>query len=79
MVNKLLILQTRKEVLKNTYAAKDGLYQHYNQSLIAGTRDFPRDRTGDFKLSLNDTSNKTERGRDSDVLFFAATMEHILL
>ena len=32
-----------EEGLKNTYEAKDGLYQHYIKLLIADTRDFPRD------------------------------------
>ena len=38
---------THEEGLKNAYGAKDGLYQHYNKLLIAGTRDFPRDHTDD--------------------------------
>ena len=45
---------TDEEGLK-THKAKDGLYQHYNKLLIAGTRDFPRDHIDDLKLPMNDT------------------------
>ena len=36
-----------EEGLKNAYEAKDGLYQHCNKLLIAGTRDFPTDLLDD--------------------------------
>ena len=48
---------------------KDGLYQHYNKLFIAGTKDFPVDHIGDFKLPFDDTLNKTKRGRDADAYY----------
>ena len=55
--------------MKNAYEAKDGLYQHYNKLLIAGTRDFPRDRIDDSKLPMNDTLNEAHRGRTADAYY----------
>ena len=52
--------------LKRAYETKDGLYQHYNELFIAGTKDFPVDHTDDLKLLFNDTLNETKRGRDAD-------------
>ena len=63
-----MILQTGK-VCKNTYGAKYGLYQHYNKLFVAGTRDWPGDAIDDLKLPMNDTLNKTKRGRDSDAYY----------
>ena len=60
---------TDEDCLKNTYKAKDGLYQHYNKLFIAGTRDWPGDAIDDLKLSRNDTLNKTKRGRDADAYY----------
>ena len=54
--------------MKNAYAAKGGLYQHYTL-FIAGTQDFPRDHTDDLKLQMNGTLYKTKRGRDSDAYY----------
>ena len=48
--------------MKRAYDTKDGFYQHYNQLFIAGTKD-PIDMVDDLKLPLNDTLNKTTRGR----------------
>ena len=39
---------TDEEGLNNAYGAKYGLYQHYNKSFIADTRDFPRDHIDDY-------------------------------
>ena len=54
-----------EEGLKRAYETKDGLYQHYNKLLIAGTKD-PIDVVDDLKLPFNDTLNKTTRGRTAD-------------
>ena len=45
---------TDDEGLRLAYEAKYGLYKHYNLC-IAGTKDFPVDRIGDFKSLFNDT------------------------
>jgi hypothetical protein len=58
-----------EEGLKRAYDTKDGLYQHYNKLFIAGTRDFPGDHIDDLKLPLDDTLNKTKRGRDADAYY----------
>jgi len=58
-----------EEGLKRSYASQDGLYQHYNKLFIAGTRDFPGDHIDDLKLPLDDTLNKTKRGRDADAYY----------
>ena len=55
--------------MNRAYAAKDGLYQHYNKLFIAGTKDFPQDRTDDLKLSFDGTINKAKRGRDADMYY----------
>ena len=60
---------TDEEGLENAYEAKYGLYQHYNNLFIAGTRDFPRDHIDDLKLQMNGTLNKTHRGRDADAYY----------
>ena len=60
---------TDEEGLKRAYDTTDGLYQHYNKLFIAGTRDFPGDYIDDLKLPLNDTLNKTKRGRDADAYY----------
>ena len=52
--------------MKLAYETKDGLYQHYNKLLTAGTKDFPTDHTDDLKLPFDDTLNETKRGRDAD-------------
>ena len=56
---------TDEEGLKRAYGTNDGLYQHYNKLFIAGTKD-PIDMVDDLKLPLNDTLNKTTRGRTAD-------------
>ena len=43
---------TDEEGLKRAYEAKDGLYQHYNNLFIAGTKDFPVDHTDDFRTTI---------------------------
>ena len=48
---------TDEEGLKRAYETKDGLYQHYNKLLIAGTRDFPVDHIDDLKLPFDDKLN----------------------
>ena len=60
---------TDEEGLKRAYDTKDGLYQHYNKLFIAGTKDFPQDHIDDLKLPLDDTLNKTKRGRDADAYY----------
>ena len=60
---------TDEEGLKQAYESKDGLHQHYNELFIAGTRDWPSDTIDDLKLPMNDTLNKTTRGRDSDAYY----------
>ena len=57
---------TDEEGLKQAYESKDVLHQHYNKLFIAGIRDWPGDAIDDLKLPMNDTLNKTKRGRDSD-------------
>ena len=57
---------TDEEGLKLAYETKDGLYQHYNKLLTAGTRDFPVDHIDNLKLPFDDTLNKTKRGRDAE-------------
>ena len=56
---------TDEEGLKRAYETKDGLYQHYNKLFIAGAKD-PIYMVDDLKLSLDDTLNKTTRGRTAD-------------
>ena len=51
------------------YDTKDGLYQHYNKLLTAGTKDFPQDHIDDLQLIFDDTLNKTKRGRDADAYY----------
>ena len=58
-----------EEGLRLAYESKDGLHQHYNKLLIAGTRDFPTDHIDDLKLPFDDTLNKTKRGRDADMYY----------
>ena len=53
---------TDEEGFKQAYEPKNGLHQHYDKMFIAGARDFPRYRIDCFKLPMNGTSNKTERG-----------------
>ena len=52
--------------MKLAYDTKYGLYKHYDKRFIAGTKDFPTDRTDGLKLPFGGTSNKTKRGRDAD-------------
>ena len=49
--------------MKRAYGAKYGLYQHYNELFIAGTKDFPQDHIDDLKLQFDDTLHETKRGR----------------
>ena len=51
------------------YETNYGLYQHYNKSFTAGTKDFPVDHIDDLKLQFDDTWNKTKRGRDADAYY----------
>ena len=60
---------TDEEGLKRAYDTQDGLYQHYNKLFIAGTKDFPQDHLDDLKLPVDDTLNKTKRGRDADAYY----------
>ena len=60
---------TDEEGLKQAYESKDGLHQHYNTLFIAGPRDFPRDHIDDLKLPINDSLNKTHRGRTADAYY----------
>ena len=60
---------TDEEGLKLAYETKHGLYQHYNKPFIAGAKHFPRDHTDDLNLPLDDTLNKTKRGRDADAYY----------
>ena len=46
---------TDEEGLKRAYAAKYGLYQHYNTLSIAGTKDWPNDAIDVLKLSFDNT------------------------
>ena len=55
--------------LRLTYETKDGLYQHYNELFIAGTKDFPQDYIDDLKLQFDGTLDKTKRGRDADAYY----------
>ena len=55
--------------MKQAYESRDGLHQHYLKLFIAGTRDWPGDAIDDLKLPMNDTLNKTKRGRDSDAYY----------
>ena len=57
------------EGLRLAYETNDGLYQHYNKSFIAGTRDFPADHIDGLKLPFDDTLNKTKRCRDADAYY----------
>ena len=36
-----------EEGLRRAYDTRDGLYQHYNKLVTAGTKDFPVDHTDD--------------------------------
>ena len=60
---------TDGEGLKLAFGTNDGLYQHYNKLLHAGTKDFPTDHIDDLKLQTNDTLNITKRGRDADMYY----------
>ena len=55
--------------MKRAYDTRDGLYQHYNKLFIAGTKDFPQDHIYGLKLPLDDTLDKTKRGRDADAYY----------
>ena len=41
-----------EEGLRLAYESKDGLYQHYDNSFIAGTNDFPQDHIDDWKFTV---------------------------
>ena len=58
-----------EEGLKQAYETRDGLYQHYNELFIAGTKDFPQDHKDDLKLPYNNTLNTTKRGRNADMYY----------
>ena len=58
-----------EEGLKRADGTRDGLYQHYNKLLIAGTKNFPKDHIDDLKLPFDGTLNKTQRGRDADAYY----------
>ena len=55
--------------MKLAYEKENGLYQHYSQLLIAGTKDWPGDAIDDLKPPFDDTLNNTKRGRDSDAYY----------
>ena len=56
---------TDEEGLKRAYETKHCLYQHYNESYIAGTKD-PTDMADDLQLPFDDTLNNTTRGKTAD-------------
>ena len=56
---------TDEEGLKRAYESRDGLYQHYNILLLAGTKD-PIDMVDDLKLPFDDILNNTTRGTTAD-------------
>ena len=60
-----------EEGLKRAYDTKYGLYQHYNELFIAGTKNFPQDHLDDLKLPFDGTLNKTKRGRDADAYYIS--------
>ena len=60
---------TDEEGSRLAYDTKHGLYQHYNKLYIAGTKDFPTDHIDGLKLHVDDTLNKTKRGRDADAYY----------
>ena len=51
------------------YETNYGLYQPSNKLFIAGTKDFPTDHFDDLKLHVDDTLNKTKRGRYADAYY----------
>ena len=55
--------------MKGAYDTKDGLYQHYNELFIAGTKDFPVDHIDDLKLPCDDILNNTTRGKTADAYY----------
>ena len=55
--------------MKLAHGTKDVLYQHDNELLIAGTKDFPADPIDDLKQPFDDTLNKTHRGRTVDAYY----------
>ena len=55
--------------MRLAYETKDGLHQHYNNLLIAGTKDFPTDHIDDLELPFDDTSNKTTIGKTVDAYY----------
>ena len=57
-----------EEGLRLAYETKNGLYQHFNELFIAGTKDWPGDAIDDLKLPF-DTLNKTKRGRGADAYY----------
>ena len=66
-----------EEGLKRAYETKDGLCQHYNKLIIAGTED-PINMVDDLKLPLDDTLNITTRGNTADA-YYRSHHEKILL
>ena len=54
--------------LKLAYETKDGLHQHSNRLLVAGTKD-PIDMADDLKLPLDDTLNITTGGKTADAYY----------
>ena len=60
---------TDEEGLKRAYDTKDGLYQHYNKSFIAGTKTYHKTILMIWKLPFDDTLNTTKRGRDADAYY----------
>ena len=41
-----------EEGLKRACGTRDGLYQHYDKSFIAGTKDFPQDHIDDLQITI---------------------------
>ena len=60
---------TDEEGLKQAYESRDGLHQPFNKLCIAGTRNWPTDAIDALKSQMNDTLNKTKRGRDADAYY----------
>ena len=67
-----------EEGLKRAYDTKYGLYQHYNELFIAGTRDFPTDHLDDLRLPFDGTLHNTTRGKKQQMLSIDFTTKSLL-
>ena len=59
-----------EEGLKRAYETRDGLYQHYNELFIAGTKD-PIGFADDLKSPFDDTLNNTTRGKTAEAYYIS--------